>query len=58
VGLLLQASRKNHVRRDGQEILGYSTIAADSKAAKAIPRWPACASRPSSAPRCSSKRKT
>jgi iron complex outermembrane receptor protein len=25
------------VRRDGQEILGYSTIAADSKAAKAIP---------------------
>jgi len=38
VGLLLQGfSEKTSVRRDGQEILGYSTIAADSNAAKAIP---------------------
>ena len=37
-GVLLQAfSEKTTVRRDGQEVLGYSTIAADSKAAKAIP---------------------
>ncbi|MBJ7308589.1 TonB-dependent receptor [Rugamonas sp. CCM 8940] len=38
LGVLVQGfSEKTRVRRDGQEILGYSTISATSAAAKAIP---------------------
>ncbi|NRR32844.1 TonB-dependent receptor [Oxalobacteraceae bacterium] len=38
VGILVQAfSEKTSVRRDGQEVLGYSTISATSAAAKANP---------------------
>jgi iron complex outermembrane receptor protein len=52
-GVLLQGfSEKQSVRRDGQEVLGYT-----APPPSPIRPWPACRCRPSSAPRCSNRRR-